>query len=124
MEFILKMSWDIVKAESSEDSPGQLFTQSVWIDGITRVQKLDGDFYQTWEDVEERHGSITHYATLDSRPPVDAADPSLWGKLDDPKWLTLLVYWTGDNDSHAQTVLVERAWLLAANGDTIERVAP
>ena len=119
----LKLAWGrSVDPEPGDGSPAGTFDMVQWKAGVSSVQRLDRGFYCTMQDVIGKHGSgVAVHAELLIEHPGG-------GKVIESKILTLLsVYYGEPGDaarSHWELILVEKAWLLSATGDTIERVAP
>jgi hypothetical protein len=105
------------------DYPDHYATRARWLSDVIAVEVLDRGIYNSWGQVRQRHGrGVDGYTWLwagDDEP----CGP--FGKDDPPRdvALTLILVATRENPD-GTVVLVEKAWLLGPDGQTIDRIAP
>jgi len=111
--FTLKLAHEVKDGSNGPDRPFVPFDHTLWVASVSQVKRISQDWYASPNDVTDRHGGLLVATAMDCT-------------FTEPRLLTLLAYWVGplfsDHESHY--ALVERAWLLGPNGDTIERIAP
>ena len=112
----LKISYDEI-LDLGKDVPAAFTQRDFWITDVTSIDKLDKSLYSAWADVNERHGDgVRTFAQLD----VPLAAPS--NAFREVTLTLLLVTFRGESDY--RLFLVQKAWLLASDGSTIDRIAP
>jgi hypothetical protein len=103
-----------LKIASHDHRPGDARTVS-WIGGVTEIHRI-GQAHAS-----ERLAKWETYYHSDGIRDLGSPDPGDEERSD--SWLTLLSV-KQEGATEFFYVIVQTAWLLAQNGDTIERVAP
>lgn len=96
---------------------------TTWLTGVEWVELVSRHDIATWEELTDRWAGqfINYVVTLGSQPPRDAAQPERFG-TPPTKMVTMLA--VKSVGCEPRNWLVQRAWLLGPDGQTIDRVAP
>lgn len=110
------------------DTPSEPIT--TWIGDVERVDFVRTVRIGTWQAYYDEFvglGPQQVHAYLESRPAPDSRTPQAVAEgVPAPEWSPhlLTVFNVHVAGREEQTFVVQRAWLLGANGGTIERIAP
>lgn len=118
----LKVMWQ-EPVQGTADHPGYFANRTRWFGDVETVEVLGDDWYNSWGQVRTRHGNDMHaFAWLWDGDP----DKPVQGPLGlEPRNIALtLVMVVTRGKTEAEMFLVERAWLLGPDGQTIDRIAP
>lgn len=108
--------------------PDHFVSRTRWMSDVTAVEVLDRGVYNSWRQVRQRHGrDVFGYTWLwdDDVDGHEGARPVQGPFGGEPRdvGLTLILVCSREHPD-GLIVLVEKAWLLGPDGQTIDRVAP
>lgn len=108
--------------------PDHFASRTRWVSDVTAVEVLDRGVYNSWRQVRQRHGrNVFGYTWLwdDDVEGREGARPVKGPFGGEPRDVGLtLILIAGRQWPDGEIILVEKAWLLGPDGQTIDRVAP
>ena len=106
-----------------ESYPDHFASRTRWLADVHAVEVLDRNVYNSWAQVRRRHGrDVFGYTWLWDGDEKEAVQGPFGGEPRDVGLTLILVACREQPDG--LLVLVEKAWLLGPDGQTIDRVAP